>query len=235
MIITQNDINRFYSHIITDWKNNPNLCWKMDYYKDKDGYNVMSLNSQNEQAHRISYVMHKKQIFKSDQINHTCHNYGCVNPNHLYAGTHIENMSDMVKSNRQAKGSHIGLSKLTEEKVKEMLIDIWNDEYDFISEIASFYNISVLPIREILYGRGWEHVTDLLKVPLENIRKKVINNKVRKGIDISTSQINEDIARLIKIGLKNNQSCSSLALKFDVSNRIIYNIKNNVSWKHVKI
>ena len=39
-------------------------------------------------------------------VRHTCDNRICVNPEHLEVGTHQDNMDDMVRRNRQAKGNN---------------------------------------------------------------------------------------------------------------------------------
>jgi len=48
-------------------------------------------------AHRISWCIHHgKPVPEGMQILHKCHNKLCVNPDHLYVGTHDDNMADMV-------------------------------------------------------------------------------------------------------------------------------------------
>ena len=47
-------------------------------------------------AHRYSYMTHKGEIPAGLFICHTCDVRGCVNPDHLYAGTHEQNTKDSV-------------------------------------------------------------------------------------------------------------------------------------------
>lgn len=49
-------------------------------------------------AHRVSYVIHNGKIPKGLEIHHVCENIICVNPNHLKAITHKENMVVAGKS-----------------------------------------------------------------------------------------------------------------------------------------
>ncbi len=44
------------------------------------------------QAHRVSYKLYKGEIPKGLEIDHLCRNKLCVNPEHLEAVTHYENM-----------------------------------------------------------------------------------------------------------------------------------------------
>lgn len=51
-------------------------------------------------AHRVSWEIHHESPFpKGKQACHSCDNPGCVNPHHIWPGTHRENMQD-----RDAKG-----------------------------------------------------------------------------------------------------------------------------------
>lgn len=54
----------------------------------------------NELAHRFSFRLYKGKIPKGKQVLHHCDNGHCVNPKHLYVGTHQDNMDDKVKRNR---------------------------------------------------------------------------------------------------------------------------------------
>ena len=46
------------------------------------------------------YAHFKGEIPKGKQINHTCHNPKCCNPEHLYAGTQQENVDDKYNAGR---------------------------------------------------------------------------------------------------------------------------------------
>lgn len=59
------------------------------------GYGKLTLHGKQIGAHVASYILHKGEIPKGLEIMHTCANKLCVNPKHLIAGTHKENMEEM--------------------------------------------------------------------------------------------------------------------------------------------
>jgi len=92
----------------------------------------------------------------SDQyVLHKCDNPICVNPLHLFVGTHADNMRDMVSKGRErgAVGTKNGGAKLTEQQVKEIRAS--SEIYKVISEK---YGISDSMISNIKLGRSWTHV-----------------------------------------------------------------------------
>lgn len=75
-------------------------CHEFSGCKDRDGYGRLRNNDGFEFAHRASYRFHNGSIPKGLDILHTCDNPSCINQDHLYAGTHVQNMKDRSSRGR---------------------------------------------------------------------------------------------------------------------------------------
>lgn len=80
-------------------------CWVWTGSKQPSGYATLWNGARPEQGHRISYRMFCGDIPDGHEIDHVCRNRSCVNPDHLRAVSHRENMrcSDTVMGRNAAK------------------------------------------------------------------------------------------------------------------------------------
>lgn len=77
---------------------------------NKNGYGDIQYNINGKHyhylAHRLSFEISNDVRISSDVvICHKCDNPACINPRHLFAGTHATNVEDKVNKGRQAKGT----------------------------------------------------------------------------------------------------------------------------------
>lgn len=136
-------------------RGNDNECWDWKGYLQK-GYGHIRYKSKKYTASRLSYELYVGSLDSKMSICHTCHRPICVNPNHLYLGTHQENMQDMVVSNRAAKGENHSQSKLTESKTKYIKLELTNGQS--VTELAKKYNVSKGTISMIKNNKIWRHI-----------------------------------------------------------------------------
>lgn len=66
--------------------------------KTKDGYGSASKDVHKTTAHRLSYICEYGSIPSELEIDHVCKNILCINPSHLEAVTHLENVRRCDKS-----------------------------------------------------------------------------------------------------------------------------------------
>lgn len=123
----------------------------------KEGYGRIFIKRKPFSVHRISYEQHIGKIPDGLIVMHTCDNRKCINPNHLKAGTHADNSADMVQKNRQKNGSSHYRSKLTEQKVLEIIKASRSGESN--KSIADRYSVSPGTVWFIVKGLTWKHVS----------------------------------------------------------------------------
>lgn len=103
-------------------KKNENGCWNWIGGKFSSGYGAFSIGGKNKLAHRISYLMNTGTITNNMSVCHSCDNPSCVNPEHLWLGTAMDNVQDKIKKGRSnpPAGERQWLSKLTGVKIIEI-------------------------------------------------------------------------------------------------------------------
>jgi hypothetical protein len=65
--------------------------WKWTASKDRDGYGRFLMNGKAHKAHRVAWLLFRDEPVPHE-IDHLCRRRDCVNPNHLEAVSHLENV-----------------------------------------------------------------------------------------------------------------------------------------------
>lgn len=95
---------------------------------------------------------------------HTCDNTRCVRPDHMFAGTPLDNMRDMILKGRRApslpinpaRGERVRTAKLSTRDVEEMRERRRNKEK--LNDLAADYGITASQVWRIASGRAWKHL-----------------------------------------------------------------------------
>lgn len=91
-------------------------CWVWTAALTSNGYGYIWKG----RAHRASWVIHFGEIPTGLFVLHRCDNRKCVRPDHLFLGTHDDNMADKARKGRQR---NCGVPKKTHCKRGHALVD----------------------------------------------------------------------------------------------------------------
>jgi hypothetical protein len=145
----------------------PGGCWIWTAAKDKRGYGRFGLvTSRSCAAHRIAFSVCIGSI--PDQkpfICHHCDNPSCVNPEHLFAGTPLDNTQDMMRKGRRPvdyvvdvlRGEKNHKSKLTAEKVRQIRAAYVPQRMGYM-RLAKRYGVTPMAIKMVVTHRSWSHI-----------------------------------------------------------------------------
>lgn len=149
-------IERFWA---STHKAGPDECWPWKGGKSK-GYGRITLHTPSGkaqfQAHRVSYLLHNRELPTNLLVMHSCDNPQCVNPNHLTLGTDLENTLDASKKLRMHPGERTFGAVLTEELIKH--IRFCHSRGEQINSIARRIAHHRRTVADVVNNKTWRHV-----------------------------------------------------------------------------
>lgn len=113
--------NRLWSRV----KVQPSGCWEFQGYRHwESGYGQIGTGEDRKitATHRAAWMVTYGAIPDGLFVLHKCDNRPCCNPDHLFLGTHTDNMRDMWAKGRGARETGVRTSngRLTTEQVAEI-------------------------------------------------------------------------------------------------------------------
>ncbi len=130
-------------------------CWVWQGSTNECGYGEFWLSPRVVRAHRFSWLLHHGDPAGA-HVLHTCDNPACVNPEHLFLGTHTDNMKDMTRKGRgkPMRGDAHTSAKLNRAKVADIRRRIAAGEVQ--RRLAEEYGVRNDIINRIHKGKIWK-------------------------------------------------------------------------------
>ena len=129
-------------------------CWTWNASQDQYGYGRFTFDGSNKRANRMAWLLTYGEIPGGMQVLHRCDNAACVNPDHLYLGTHADNMSDMVKRGRSSRGEKRHSAKLNIHQVSAIRSCFADGESQ--GSLAKRYGIKQPTVSRLVRGLTWK-------------------------------------------------------------------------------
>lgn len=170
--IEQKYIDRFFDKI-----EKTNSCWYWTGAINRGGYGQLSIQGKSYKAHRLAWMIKYGDIPTGMCVLHKCDVTECVNPDHLFIGTHIDNVRDMVSKGRQSRGKEYGrkVSKsdyLEDWEVEEIQERLNNNNYCGLANyLAEYYDVSPMLISLIKHNK--HNKNTFSRTRLKNLQKKM--------------------------------------------------------------
>ena|SRR3990167_1865586 len=140
-------------------------CWLWTGARYGNGYGEISVSpGKNQASHRVSWTLHNGVVPDGVFVLHKCDTRLCVNPDHLFLGTPLENVRDMMCKGRQVFGGRTSRAgernanaKLTNDSVRAIRLRYSKGGVSQ-PELASEYGVSHTVISHLIRRKSWKHV-----------------------------------------------------------------------------
>lgn len=137
-------------------------CWLWTGTIGHYGYGVggSGYRTPRFRAHRLAWELaNGRPVPLGMDVCHRCDNPPCVNPDHLFVGTRLDNMQDARRKGRLAIGSRHGQAKLSEDDVLSAVRMLRAGVRQ--SVVARSIGVSASTISLLSSGKRWGHLTGI--------------------------------------------------------------------------
>jgi predicted XRE-type DNA-binding protein len=151
-------VERFWTKVD---KRSPTQCWPWLGAVVPDGYGFLLGTPVDGKvrwirAHRLSWEIANGSIPAGGHVLHHCDNPACVNPAHLYVGSHQQNMRDRAerKRGKEQHGESNTNAKLSAAKVEAIRVLIAGGLSQ--TEVARMFGMSQPQVSRIVRRVAWK-------------------------------------------------------------------------------
>ena len=132
-------------------------CWEWQGKRGGIGYgHIKDDGGATRMAHRVSWELVNGPVPDGMILCHTCDNPPCVNPDHLFLGTHAANAADRNRKGRDAHGERHPHALLNEALVIEIRRAVNSGERQ--ADVARRLGFATSTISGVVKRHSWKHV-----------------------------------------------------------------------------
>jgi len=144
-----------------------NECWEWNGSRDGCGYGMKVIQNTSHKTHRLAWAWANwdgegdwKDVPEGMCVCHHCDNPPCVNPDHLFLGTHADNTRDKMEKGghrwSDADGENNNCAKLTIEQVREIRASSgWGSQ----ASLAREFGVTHQTVSSVKRGKNWGRIS----------------------------------------------------------------------------
>lgn len=163
-------------------KRGPDECWPWTGCLTPLGYGQLLIHAKKWMAHRASWRIAHGPIPKGMCVCHHCDNPPCVNPAHLFLGTHKQNSEDMVNKGRAASGP------FSPSKIR-LIRKLYCTGHYTQAELAKRFGTTQPVISGITRGQTYRQAPGRVKQMRRNLDPEVVK-EIRQRVAQGERQVN---------------------------------------------
>lgn len=153
------------THKEITWEADKNGCHICTSHRPgTHGYPQIRLNRKKTTINRVAFVKAFGPIPEGLHVLHKCDVRMCINPEHLFLGTQVDNMKDMCDKGRHVCGEEFGKTRQGEKNGRAKLSESeafsikYNTAEMTKEQVANKFNVSPAQVWRIRSGILWKHI-----------------------------------------------------------------------------
>lgn len=196
-------------------------CWNWTAFTNPSGYGHFTVHDQSgTRSSRLAHRVVFSTVYGYNGSLHVCHqcdNPRCCNPEHLFVGTHHDNMMDKTEKDRSVKHLHphqvVAIRERWDSTVDVNMVDLAND-----------YGVGVGAIYGVVTGKFHKHIGG----PVTECSTR---QKVRRNTKVTLEQVLE--IRTIFSDPANRETVKGVARRYQVTPSYIRLIVKRKVWAFI--